>query len=98
MSNLSPEQRDAALHKFNAESCTCGCKFTLAQCRIYDAACQTSQKRTAEIIKGLSKTGKTSNNQKTQSKSPLPPNPKALTSPRIFLLSVLCALPLRTLR
>jgi thiol-disulfide isomerase/thioredoxin len=55
MSNLSPEQRDTALHKFNAESCTCGCKFTLAQCRIYDAACQTSQKRTTEIIKGLSK-------------------------------------------
>lgn len=55
MSKLSPEQRDAALHKFNAESCTCGCKFTLAQCRIYDAACQTSQKRTTEIVKELSK-------------------------------------------
>jgi thiol-disulfide isomerase/thioredoxin len=54
MSRLSPEQRDAALHKFNAESCTCGCKFTLAQCRIYDAACQISQKRTAEILKDLS--------------------------------------------
>jgi thiol-disulfide isomerase/thioredoxin len=54
MSKLSPEQRDAALHKFNAESCTCGCKFTLAQCRIYDAACQISQKRTAQIIKELS--------------------------------------------
>ena len=55
MTKLSPEQRDAALHKFNAESCTCGCKYTLAQCRIYDAACQISQKRTAEIIKELSK-------------------------------------------
>src|SRR5580704_4112148 len=54
MSKLSPEQRDVALHKFNAESCTCGCKFTLAQCRIYDAACQISQKRTAEIIKEVS--------------------------------------------
>jgi thiol-disulfide isomerase/thioredoxin len=54
MSKLSPEQRDAALHKFNAESCTCGCKFTLAQCRIYDAACQISQKRTSEIVKELS--------------------------------------------
>src|SRR6266436_4389007 len=54
MSNLSPEQCDAALHKFNAESCTCGCKFTLAQCRIYDAACQISQKRTGQIIKELS--------------------------------------------
>jgi thiol-disulfide isomerase/thioredoxin len=55
MSKLSPEQRDAALHKFNAESCTCGCKYTLAQCRIYDAACQISQKRTAEIIRELAK-------------------------------------------
>ena len=54
MSRLSPEQRDAVLHKFNAESCTCGCKYTLAQCRIYDAACQISQKRTAEIIKAVS--------------------------------------------
>ena len=54
LSKLSAEQRDAALHKFNAESCTCGCKFTLAQCRIYDAACQISQTRTAEIVKGLS--------------------------------------------
>jgi hypothetical protein len=48
------------LHKFNAESCTCGCKFTLAQCRIYDAGCQISQKRTSEIIGKLSKEG---NNQ-----------------------------------
>jgi thiol-disulfide isomerase/thioredoxin len=54
MSKLSSEQRDAALHKFNAESCTCGCKFTLAQCRIYDAACQISQQRTTEIVKELS--------------------------------------------
>ena len=53
LSRLSPDQRDAALHKFNAEPCTCGCKFTLAQCRIYDAACQISQKRTAQIIKEL---------------------------------------------
>jgi thiol-disulfide isomerase/thioredoxin len=54
MSKLSPVQRDVALHKFNAESCTCGCKFTLAQCRIYDAGCQISQKRTTEIVKELS--------------------------------------------
>ena len=55
LSKLSPEQRDAALHKFNAESCTCGCKFTLAQCRIYDAGCHISQKRTAQIVSELSK-------------------------------------------
>lgn len=55
MSNLSEEQRQAALHAFNAESCDCGCKFTLAQCRIYDPACQISQQRTAEIVKTISK-------------------------------------------
>jgi len=54
MSALSPEQREVALHKFNAESCTCGCKFTLAQCRIYDPACLISQQRTAAVIKEIS--------------------------------------------
>ena len=54
MTNLSPDQRAAALHKFNAESCDCGCKFTLAQCRIYDPACQISQQRTTEIVRKLS--------------------------------------------
>jgi thiol-disulfide isomerase/thioredoxin len=54
MTKLSQEQRDAALHKFNAESCDCGCKFTLAQCRIYDPDCQISQRRTAEIVKKIS--------------------------------------------
>jgi len=54
MSALSPEQRESALHKFNAESCTCGCKFTLAQCRIYDPACVISQQRTAAILKEIS--------------------------------------------
>ncbi|HKE09222.1 MAG TPA: TlpA disulfide reductase family protein [Candidatus Acidoferrum sp.] len=54
MSALSPEQREVALHKFNAESCTCGCKFTLAQCRIYDPACLISQQRTATVIKEIS--------------------------------------------
>jgi thiol-disulfide isomerase/thioredoxin len=53
MTNLTPEQREAALHQFNAESCNCGCKFTLAQCRIYDPACQISQKRTTEIVKKI---------------------------------------------
>jgi cytochrome c biogenesis protein CcmG/thiol:disulfide interchange protein DsbE len=51
MSALNQEQRTAALHKLNAESCNCGCNFTLAQCRIYDPPCQVSQKRAAEIVK-----------------------------------------------
>ena len=53
LSKLSEAQREAALRKFNAESCDCGCKFTLAQCRIYDPACQISQQRTAEIVKKI---------------------------------------------
>ena len=40
LSKLTPEQKIVALHKFNAESCTCGCNFTLAQCRIYDRGCK----------------------------------------------------------
>jgi thiol-disulfide isomerase/thioredoxin len=56
-SKLTPEQRAAALHKFNAETCDCGCKFTLAQCRIYDPACQISKERTAAIVKEVAATG-----------------------------------------
>jgi thiol-disulfide isomerase/thioredoxin len=80
MTKLSPEQRDAALHKFNAESCTCGCKYTLAQCRIYDAACQISQKRTAEIIKELAKP-ETKQSSKETDPAPASP-PAAAESPK----------------
>jgi thiol-disulfide isomerase/thioredoxin len=76
MSKLSPEQRDVALHKFNAESCTCGCKFTLAQCRIYDAACQISQKRTSEIVKELS-TQEANQSSKDSEKVPASASPPA---------------------
>jgi thiol-disulfide isomerase/thioredoxin len=53
---LTTEQRAAALRKFNAEICSCGCKFTLAQCRIYDPACKISMDRTAAIVKEFSAT------------------------------------------
>jgi cytochrome c biogenesis protein CcmG/thiol:disulfide interchange protein DsbE len=53
LSKLSPEQKTVALHKFNAEACTCGCTFTLAQCRIYDRNCQTSKTATSKIIDAL---------------------------------------------
>ena len=54
-SKLTPEQRMAALHKLNAESCDCGCKYTLAQCRIYDPACNISKERAAAIVKDAAK-------------------------------------------
>jgi thiol-disulfide isomerase/thioredoxin len=53
LSKLAPEQRTAALHKFNAESCTCGCQYTLAQCRIWDRNCGLSKAATAKIIDTL---------------------------------------------
>jgi thiol-disulfide isomerase/thioredoxin len=53
-SKLTPEQKQAALHHFNAETCTCGCKFTLAQCRIYDRNCAVSKARTEKIIAQVS--------------------------------------------
>ena len=55
LAGLSPEQRAAALKKLNAEDCSCGCKFTLAQCRIYDPACNISTDRAAEIVKEVSR-------------------------------------------
>ncbi len=54
-SKLTQEQRMAALHKLNAEACDCGCKYTLAQCRISDPACQTSKDRAAAIVSEAAK-------------------------------------------
>jgi thiol-disulfide isomerase/thioredoxin len=53
LSKLTPAQKISALHKFNAETCTCGCKYTLAQCRIYDRDCKISKAATAKIVAAL---------------------------------------------
>jgi len=53
LSKLTPEQKTVAFHKFNAESCTCGCNFTLAQCRIYDRNCQTSKAAITKILAAI---------------------------------------------
>lgn len=54
LSKLTAEQKQAALHRFNAEGCTCGCGYTLAQCRIYDHNCPISKARTEQIIAEVS--------------------------------------------
>jgi thiol-disulfide isomerase/thioredoxin len=54
-SKLTQEQRMAALHKLNAETCDCGCKMTLAQCRISDPACKTSKDRATVIVSEAAK-------------------------------------------
>ena len=53
LSKLTPEQKTVALHKFNAESCTCGCGYTLAQCRIYDRDCKTSKAAVSKILAAI---------------------------------------------
>ncbi len=53
LSKLTPQQKTVALHKFNEQTCTCGCQYTLAQCRIYDRGCKISQAATAKIIAAL---------------------------------------------
>lgn len=53
LSKLTPEQKIVALHKFNAESCTCGCGYTLAQCRVLDRDCSVSKEATAKIVAAL---------------------------------------------
>jgi thiol-disulfide isomerase/thioredoxin len=53
LSKLTAAQKNAALHRFNAESCTCGCEYTLAQCRIWDSACAVSRAATEKIVEDI---------------------------------------------
>ena len=48
---LTAEQKKQALHRLNAESCTCGCKLTLSQCRVNDTGCPVSAKLAAQVVK-----------------------------------------------
>jgi len=81
LSSLTAEQHAAVVKKFNAEGCTCGCKMTLAQCRIYDAGCAVSLARTAEIIKevssGAPKSKPASPGDAPQEPNAPPPSPSA---------------------
>jgi thiol-disulfide isomerase/thioredoxin len=47
---LSPELKKAALKRLNSEGCSCGCKLTLAQCRINDTLCPVSKKLAAKVV------------------------------------------------
>jgi thiol-disulfide isomerase/thioredoxin len=48
---LTAEQKKAALRRLNSESCTCGCKLTLSQCRVNDGECPYSGKLAAKVVK-----------------------------------------------
>ncbi len=47
---LTAEQKTAVLKRLNSELCTCGCRLTIAQCRVNDSTCPTSKALAAKII------------------------------------------------
>lgn len=51
LSGLTADQKKEALHRLNAEGCTCGCNLTLAECRINDTSCPVSKGAAAEVVK-----------------------------------------------
>ena len=50
---LTAAQKQAVLKRMNSEVCDCGCGLTIAQCRISDASCTTSQKLAANIVRQI---------------------------------------------
>jgi thiol-disulfide isomerase/thioredoxin len=48
---LTPDQKKQALRRLNSETCTCGCKLTLSQCRVNDTECPYSGKLAAKVVK-----------------------------------------------
>ena len=68
-SGLSAEQKKIALKKLNSEGCTCGCRLTLAQCRINDTSCVRSRGLAAKVIQDIVNAG------------PLPPSPTSPPAP-----------------
>ncbi len=50
-SGLSAGLKKIALKRLNSEICTCGCKMTVAQCRMNDPDCATSKALAAKIIR-----------------------------------------------
>jgi len=52
---LTAEQKKLALRRLNSESCTCGCKLTLSECRVNDTECPYSGKLAAEVVKEVAR-------------------------------------------
>jgi thiol-disulfide isomerase/thioredoxin len=50
LTGLTPRQKAAVLKRLNSEGCTCGCRLTVAQCRLTDTECPVSLKMAAQIV------------------------------------------------
>jgi thiol-disulfide isomerase/thioredoxin len=62
---LNADQKRAALKQMNSLNCTCGCKLTIAQCRINDSSCSTSLGLAQGIVREIRVGGPTSPTSKT---------------------------------
>lgn len=51
---LARERRLRALAQMNAEECPCGCKLSVAACRVSDPTCKTSAERAGKIVDSTS--------------------------------------------
>ena len=71
-SKLNAKQKSAALRRMNAEFCDCGCKLTLAQCRINDSACRVSLALTARVVSQVAHPGATGGAAKNTAKIATP--------------------------
>ena len=56
-SKLNAAQKAVALRRMNAESCNCGCKLTLAQCRMNDTACRVSLALANKVVSQVAHPG-----------------------------------------
>ena len=55
MANLTAAQRKAALTEMNQMHCTCGCDYTVAQCRLLDPSCPNSKAEAQQVVQQISK-------------------------------------------
>ena len=74
LSGLTADQKKEALHRLNAESCTCGCKLTLAECRINDSSCPVSKGAANDVVMRV-RAGQPEPDQPPAT-PPQPPSPK----------------------
>lgn len=74
---LTPEMKKAALKRLNSETCDCGCRLTLAQCRINDTSCPKSRKLAANVVKEVTE------GTSSPASAPVPSPPDASPAPVI---------------
>jgi len=54
LSSLNDNQRERFFSILGSERCTCGCGYTMLQCRIQDASCPVSLQRAQQLVAQLS--------------------------------------------